>query len=732
MSHCAAASPQPASRVTPRRAVQTIVRPSQVASPLVHEVVGSPAASLYVPVSRVPVRADAVHPRLRASQRSLLRECDCAQHPGAASCDACNEQQLQRSHDGLRPSQVPAGERVHPRIASAIDAARGGGLPLERSTRERLELGLGESLRDVRVHADTHSEALARAVSARAFTVGSDVFFAAGMYRPGSRDGDKRIAHEVTHAVQQRGAVARGPLTVSSPGDALELEADATASRLEDGFAFKSLLQPTASSAILDRPGPRSGLQQAAGNRGTVTAIQRLLEDESSPLTHVERQSMGSGAAGPSPGGLVQRQPDPNAPTSQPASSHCCGPVGTCPLPGTLTLPRFATSAKLENVREDKDRLGQDDPDVDAVSRIQQALVDVTQVTGKTYDLGATGPKKNGVDGIYGAKTAAAVSKFKRNEGLGCEQFGDVGPGTMKRLNELLNQPPPPPAQPTLNPPDCNNKVGDTLPVTGTGFPPGATVLLSVDRIPGDAALADAQTGAIVGSISASGLKSGSHVVEGTSGGAHAAAQFTCGAGPQPEPAQVPRTGTHKSTAEGDNVKVSNTVTGTEKVPADSSPSVEFSVETGITAIHYSRVPAPSPGGNCDTGHFQLNLTKNFKGFRINDRLVLASQGQFAIDIFPVICRQDPSLQFQLGLLKATIIPELLELNLNSALQLQGPPRAWSLQLEPVDLALSLKPWLKIPAALHLKLDLGTVFSPDPRTPNTNVSSVTGTFEFSF
>jgi peptidoglycan hydrolase-like protein with peptidoglycan-binding domain len=645
---------------------------------------------------------------------------------------------LQRSHDGLRPSQIHAGELVHPRIASAIDAARGGGQPLERSTRERLELGLSESLGDVRVHADTRSEALARAVSARAFTVGSDVFFAAGMYRPGSHDGDKLIAHEVTHTVQQRGAVARGPLTVSNPGDALELEADATASRLGDGFASKSLLQPTASSAILDRPGPRSGLQRAAGNRATVTAIQRLLEDESSPLTRVEAQSTGSGAAGPSPGGLVQRQPDPNAPASGPASSHCCGPVGTCPLPGTLTLPRFATSTRLENVREDKDRLGRNDPDADAVSKIQQALIDVTQVTGNTYDLGATGPEKNGVDGAYGPKTAAAVSKFKRDEGLGCEQFGDVGPGTMKRLNELLDQkpPPPPPTQPTLNPPDCNNKVDDTLPVMGAGFPPGATVLLSVDGIPGGAAKADAQTGAIAGSISASGLKSGfSHVVEGTSGGAHASAQFICGAVPPVQAGEVPQSATTNVKAEGENVKESNTVTGTKKQPADSSPSpfVEFSLETGATAIRYSRVPAPSPGGDCDNGHFQLDLNKKFRGVKINDRLVLGSEGQFSIDIFPVICRQDPSLQFQVNLLKTQIFKEWLELNMNSLLGLQGPPRGWSLALEPVDLEVDLsKLPLKIPAKLGVKLDLGMVYSQDPRTPNTTVSSWTGFVVFPF
>ena len=70
---------------------------------------------------------------------------------------------------------------------------------------------------------------MARAVSARAFTVGSDIYFARGEYQPGTADGNQLIAHEVAHTIQQRGAPADGPLTVSQPGDALERDAEAAA-----------------------------------------------------------------------------------------------------------------------------------------------------------------------------------------------------------------------------------------------------------------------------------------------------------------------------------------------------------------------------------------------------------------------------------------------------------------------------------------------------------------------
>jgi Domain of unknown function (DUF4157) len=118
---------------------------------------------------------------------------------------------------------------VHPDVEQAIALAHGGGRPLEHSLSRRLESAAGDTLDDVRVHVGPQADVLARAVEARAFTVGSDIFFGAGEYRPGTPDGDQLIAHEVAHVAQQRGAPAVGPLTVSQPGDTLEREAEAFA-----------------------------------------------------------------------------------------------------------------------------------------------------------------------------------------------------------------------------------------------------------------------------------------------------------------------------------------------------------------------------------------------------------------------------------------------------------------------------------------------------------------------
>jgi hypothetical protein len=125
---------------------------------------------------------------------------------------------------------LPTGE-VHPDVHSTINATRGSGASLDRGVQDRLSPSLGD-LSDVRVHTGDTADALNNAVAARAFATGTDVYFAKDQYKPNTSDGDKLIAHELAHVVQQRGAPTSGPLTVSNPGDSLEREADDVADQI--------------------------------------------------------------------------------------------------------------------------------------------------------------------------------------------------------------------------------------------------------------------------------------------------------------------------------------------------------------------------------------------------------------------------------------------------------------------------------------------------------------------
>jgi hypothetical protein len=124
---------------------------------------------------------------------------------------------------------ILSGGLVHPDVEAAIAAASGRGSNIHAGVAADVGGAYGQPLGDVRVHNDDHAAALSRAVSARAFTVGNDIFFGAGQYQPDSSGGRELLAHELAHVVQQRGAPNTGPLIVSQPGDTLEREAEAAA-----------------------------------------------------------------------------------------------------------------------------------------------------------------------------------------------------------------------------------------------------------------------------------------------------------------------------------------------------------------------------------------------------------------------------------------------------------------------------------------------------------------------
>jgi len=155
----------------------------------------------------------------------VLRRCACGGTPGLdGECAACKAKRLglqrfSRPHAG--PGHVP------PAVAETL---RGPGRPLERATQEAMERRFGHDFGSVRVHTDERAAVAADSVHARAFTVGADVVFGAGEYRPGTFAGRRLLAHELTHVVQQRGASpSAGAISIGEPGDAFEREADRAA-----------------------------------------------------------------------------------------------------------------------------------------------------------------------------------------------------------------------------------------------------------------------------------------------------------------------------------------------------------------------------------------------------------------------------------------------------------------------------------------------------------------------
>ena len=109
----------------------------------------------------------------------------------------------------------------------AIQGRLGAGRPLDGGVRSHVEAAYGHDLSQVRVHTDAQAGELSEKLAARAFTVGRDIAFGPGEYRPGTPIGDALIAHELAHVIQQSGAGAAGGLEAEPP--VLEEEADVSA-----------------------------------------------------------------------------------------------------------------------------------------------------------------------------------------------------------------------------------------------------------------------------------------------------------------------------------------------------------------------------------------------------------------------------------------------------------------------------------------------------------------------
>ena len=112
------------------------------------------------------------------------------------------------------------------------------GLPLEPASRRYMEGRFDHDFRHVRVHTDSLAVTSARALGARAYTVGRDVIFGAHQYAPGTPAGRHLIAHELAHVVQQSssGGFSRVPLTLRYADAPAERDAEST-SREVDGSA---------------------------------------------------------------------------------------------------------------------------------------------------------------------------------------------------------------------------------------------------------------------------------------------------------------------------------------------------------------------------------------------------------------------------------------------------------------------------------------------------------------
>ncbi len=194
-------------------------------------------------------------------------------------------------------------------------AVAGGGAPLAGATRGAMERAFASDFAAVRVHTGPSADHVASALHARALTTGTNILFRSGAFRPGTPGGDRLLAHELIHVLQQRGgpvsvADIGAGIAISDPADRFERQAESAARR------------------ALSEPGAPARPPEQAGGGQLGTGIRQLMVQRDDADTAANQ----AGAASPpGPGqtgtaALVDLPPGPvtaDKPPAQPAGAQC-------------------------------------------------------------------------------------------------------------------------------------------------------------------------------------------------------------------------------------------------------------------------------------------------------------------------------------------------------------------------------------------------------------------------
>jgi len=167
--------------------------------------------------------------------------------------------------------------------AASVKEQLGAGQSLDGGVGGRMSAAFGYDFSGVRVHTDAKAGELSGQLQARAFTIGSDVAFARGEYKPGTLVGDALIAHELAHVVQQSGGTqaARAQTKDASFSDENCLEQDADRSAVGAVVsAWTGATKGLANISAHALPKLKSGLKlQKCNGKGKTAAPGWSVED---------------------------------------------------------------------------------------------------------------------------------------------------------------------------------------------------------------------------------------------------------------------------------------------------------------------------------------------------------------------------------------------------------------------------------------------------------------------
>ena len=120
--------------------------------------------------------------------------------PVQRTCAECEEEEQVQRKESQSSSTAPS-------IVEDV-VGSGGGKHLDDNTMSFMENRFGYNFSNVKIHTNGLAAKSAESINAHAYTSGTNIVFNEGKYNPGSNEGKKLLAHELTHVVQQGNNVA--------------------------------------------------------------------------------------------------------------------------------------------------------------------------------------------------------------------------------------------------------------------------------------------------------------------------------------------------------------------------------------------------------------------------------------------------------------------------------------------------------------------------------------------
>ena len=189
---------------------------------------------------------------MRMPEPAAQRKCAACESGGPACSECAKEEE--------RIQRMPAAQ-THSPLAATMPTITGG-TALPRSSRDYFESRMGYDFSSVRLHTGPEAERSAQALAARAYTFGSNIVFATGEYKPETPEGNRLLAHELTHVVQQSGP---------SRHDAPDIQRFTTSEHFDIGNAAYAMAAGEFSGPAFQRSSLyqtlRNGSQLPTGNR---------------------------------------------------------------------------------------------------------------------------------------------------------------------------------------------------------------------------------------------------------------------------------------------------------------------------------------------------------------------------------------------------------------------------------------------------------------------------------